>query len=189
MATWNSRGLRGSTLEDLVNRTNEQYREKGLALIQKIPTPITPVRMDKENRHITLAYFEQRSTVDYIGAVQGIPVCFDAKECAADTFPLANIHPHQVEFMQEFVKFFGWDGSYFAAEYFKVFECRGFYVFIAILVEDAMDFLLYLSFLAAFAVVDVSYTFRGVENTLHGWSSSCLCIVVYYYFIGFTLVW
>ena len=48
MATWNSRGLRGSTLEDLVNRTNEQYREKGLALIQKIPTPITPVRMDKE---------------------------------------------------------------------------------------------------------------------------------------------
>ena len=60
MATWNSRGLRGSTLEDLVNRTNEQYREKGLALIQKIPTPITPVRMDKENRHITLAYFEQR---------------------------------------------------------------------------------------------------------------------------------
>ena len=81
MATWNSRGLRGSTLEDLVNRTNEQYAEKKLALIQKIPTPITPVRMDKENRHITLAYFEQRSTVDYIGAVQGIPVCFDAKEC------------------------------------------------------------------------------------------------------------
>ena len=60
--------------------------------------------MDKENRHITLAYFEQRSTVDYIGAVQGIPICFDAKECATDTFPLANIHPHQVEFMQAFEK-------------------------------------------------------------------------------------
>ena len=67
MATWNSRGLRGSTLEELVNRTNEQYREKGLALIQKIPTPITPVKMDKDSRHITLAYFDQRSTVDYIG--------------------------------------------------------------------------------------------------------------------------
>lgn len=104
MATWNSRGLRGSTLEELVNRTNEQYREKGLALIQKIPTPITPVRMDKENRHITLAYFEQRSTVDYIGAVQGIPVCFDAKECSTGTFPLQNIHPHQVQFMEEFEK-------------------------------------------------------------------------------------
>lgn len=102
MATWNSRGLRGSTLEDLVNRTNEQYAQKKLALIQKIPTPITPVRMDKENRHITLAYFEQRSTVDYIGVVQGIPVCFDAKECCVDTFPLSNIHPHQVGFMEAF---------------------------------------------------------------------------------------
>lgn len=102
MGTWNTRGLRGSTLEELINRTNEQYLEKNLALIQKIPTPITPVRMDKEHRQITLAYFEQRSTVDYIGAVQGIPVCFDAKECAGSTFPIQNIHEHQVVFMEQF---------------------------------------------------------------------------------------
>ena len=57
MGTWNSRGLRGSTLEDMVNRTNEWYLEKNLALMQKIPTPITPVRMDKEHRQITLALF------------------------------------------------------------------------------------------------------------------------------------
>ena len=104
MATWNSRGLRGSTLEELINRSNEQYREKGLALIQKIPTPITPIRIAKESRQITLAYFEQKSTVDYIGAVQGIPVCFDAKECQEDTFPLANVHEHQIRFMEEFEK-------------------------------------------------------------------------------------
>lgn len=104
MGTWNSRGLRGSTLEDMVNRTNDRYQEKGLALIQKIPTPITPVRIDKEHRHITLAYFEKRSTVDYIGAVQGIPVCFDAKECVANTFPLQNVHEHQVIFMGDFEK-------------------------------------------------------------------------------------
>lgn len=104
MATWNSRGLRGSTLEDLINRTNEKYLENGLALIQKIPTPITPVNIDKVSRHITLAYFDQKSTVDYIGAVQGIPVCFDAKECAADTFALQNIHQHQVNFMVNFEK-------------------------------------------------------------------------------------
>ena len=104
MATWNSRGLRGSTLEELINRTNEKYAENGLALIQKIPTPITPVKMDKEHRQITLAYFEQKSTVDYIGVVQGIPVCFDAKECAVDTFALQNIHEHQVRFMEQFEK-------------------------------------------------------------------------------------
>lgn len=99
MGTWNSRGLRGSTLEELVNRSNQQYLEKSLALIQKIPTPITPINIDKEHRHITLAYFEQKSTVDYIGAVQGIPVCFDAKECHTSTFPLANVHQHQLDFM------------------------------------------------------------------------------------------
>lgn len=102
MGTWTSRGLRGSMLEELVNRSNEQYLEKGLALIQKIPTPITPMKIDKEHRHITLAYFDQKSTVDYIGAVQGIPVCFDAKECHSDTFALQNIHEHQVAFMENF---------------------------------------------------------------------------------------
>ena len=102
MATWQSRGLRGSTLEELLNRTNEQYQEKHLALVQKIPTPITPINFDKESRHITLAYFDQKSTVDYIGAVQGIPVCFDAKESKTDTFSLQNVHEHQVRFMDAF---------------------------------------------------------------------------------------
>lgn len=31
MPTWNSRGLRGSTLEELVNLTNELYTEKKLS--------------------------------------------------------------------------------------------------------------------------------------------------------------
>jgi len=104
MATWNSRGLRGSSLEEFINMTNEKYAQENLALIQKIPTPITPINIDKNTRHITLAYFDQKSTVDYIGAVQGIPVCFDAKECHTDTFPLANIHKHQVTFMEQFEK-------------------------------------------------------------------------------------
>ena len=102
MATWNSRGLRGSTLEEFINHTNERYTEMGLALIQKIPTPITPVNIDQSSRHITLAYFDKISTVDYIGAVQGIPVCFDAKECSVDTFPLQNVHEHQISFMEKF---------------------------------------------------------------------------------------
>lgn len=76
MPTWNSRGLRGSTLEEFINRTNEKYAEHGLALIQKVPTPITPINIDKSTRHITLAYFDQKSTVDYIGAGTGYPGLF-----------------------------------------------------------------------------------------------------------------
>ena len=69
---WNVKGLRGSVLEELINYTNEKYRQQKLALVQKIPTSIKPVRFDKTKRHITLAYFDQKSTVDYIGVVQGI---------------------------------------------------------------------------------------------------------------------
>ena len=103
MATWKSRGLRGSVLEEMINYTNSEYADNNLALVQKIPTPITPVEMNK-SKQITLAYFDQKSTVDYIGTIQGIPVCFDAKECATDTFSLQNIHPHQVEFMRQWEK-------------------------------------------------------------------------------------
>ena len=99
---WKTRGLRGSVLEESLNHMIEDYRRQNLALIQKVPTPITPIEIDPHSRHITLAYFDRKSTVDYIGVVQGIPVCFDAKECAADTFPLHNIHEHQVAFMQDF---------------------------------------------------------------------------------------
>ena len=116
MAIWNSRGLRGSGLEEEINLTNEKYRDKGLALVQKIPTPITPIEMDKERGHITLAYFEQKSTVDYIGAVQGIPVCFDAKECQTGTFSLQNVHEQQFKFMEDFEK---QQGIAFLIIYFK----------------------------------------------------------------------
>lgn len=60
MPTWKSRGLRGSALEDMINYTIEQYSTKKLALIQKIPTPIKPINIDQETRHITLAYFDQK---------------------------------------------------------------------------------------------------------------------------------
>ena len=46
----------------MINRTNEKYADAGLALIQKVPTPITPIKIDKESHQITLAYFEQKST-------------------------------------------------------------------------------------------------------------------------------
>lgn len=104
MGYWSSRGLRGSVLEETINLTNEQYRKRGVALIQKIPTPIKPVEFDTVKRTIKLAYFEQKSTVDYIGLMQGIPLCFDAKETGKKSLPLSNIHPHQVDFMCRFAE-------------------------------------------------------------------------------------
>ena len=45
-----------------------------------------------------------------------MPVCFDAKECATDTFPLANVHEHQIRFMEEFEK---QEGIAFLLIYFR----------------------------------------------------------------------
>lgn len=102
MRRYKIHGLRGSALEEAINFSNAVYQENKLALIQKIPTPITPIDIDRESRQITLAYFERKSTVDYIGVVQGIAVCFDAKECKTNTFSLSNLHEHQIEFMKNF---------------------------------------------------------------------------------------
>ena len=98
-----NRGLRGSAFEEIINLTNELYKEKNLAIIQKIPTPITPVAFEKNTKIITKAYFEKKSTVDYIGVAQGIPICFDTKEVNQKSFSLQNVHEHQIEFMQKFI--------------------------------------------------------------------------------------
>lgn len=104
MGYWATRGLRGDAFEELINLSNEKYRTSGLALVQKIPTPIKPVELDSERGNIKKAYFEKRSTVDFIGVVQGIPICFDAKNVQKDLLPLSNIHEHQLNFMDDFEK-------------------------------------------------------------------------------------
>lgn len=119
MGYWNTRGLRGDELEEQINVTNALYAEKQLAVVQKVPTPIKPIRIDQEKRTITLAYFEQKSTVDYIGVVQGVAICFDAKETTKNFLPMSNIHDHQVAFMNRFKK---QGGIAFLVVYFKKYD-------------------------------------------------------------------
>ena len=102
MAYWSSRGLRGSAFEELIDLTNRLYSQKGIAVIQKVPTPITPVEVDNKARIISAAYFEKKSTVDFIGVTGGVAICFDAKETKLMNLPLRNIHSHQIEFMENF---------------------------------------------------------------------------------------
>ena len=104
MGYWNTRGLRGSALEEMINLTNTLYTQRGLAVVQKIPTPVTPVEVNNSNHTISKAYFDQQSTVDYIGVTQGTAICFDAKETSRTSLPLRNIHSHQIDFMSNFEK-------------------------------------------------------------------------------------
>ncbi|MCL1988532.1 MAG: Holliday junction resolvase RecU [Firmicutes bacterium] len=112
-------GLRGSSFEETINFTNQVYMQHGLAVIQKIPTPITPIEVSNSEHIITKAYFGEKSTVDYIGVVQGLAVCFDAKETNYKNFPLKNIHSHQLKFMADFT---AQDGIAFLLINFKTFS-------------------------------------------------------------------
>lgn len=95
------KNTKGKNLERRINRANYRYRKEGTAMIKKeeVPILITATKLQP-----TL------STVDYTGSLTiwykdnkkvGLFIAFDAKECASKTsFPLKNIHQHQLEFLK-----------------------------------------------------------------------------------------
>ncbi|MER2088952.1 Holliday junction resolvase RecU [Sporosarcina sp. JAI121] len=99
---------RGKSLEDELNETNEFYLSRGIAVIHKKPVPIQIVNVKYPARSaavITEAYFRTPSTTDFNGVWQGKYIDFEAKETKSSTsFPLQNIHDHQVEHMKSVSK-------------------------------------------------------------------------------------
>ncbi len=97
---WGKRGHRGDALEELLYYTNQYYHQLGLCRVDKVSTPIKVVEIDHQGM-VTKGFFEKKSTVDFIGIVQGVCVAFDAKETNLKSLPLNNIHEHQVEYMKD----------------------------------------------------------------------------------------
>jgi len=99
---------RGKTLEDELNETNSFYLQRGLAVIHKKPVPVQIVRVEYPSRSAAVireAYFQAPSTTDYNGIWQGRYVDFEAKETEIRTsFPLKNIHEHQVHHMADVIR-------------------------------------------------------------------------------------
>jgi len=100
---WKSRGHRGDVLESLIEWTHSYYHQMGLCRIDKVSTPVKVVDIDGQGM-ITKAFFEKKSTIDFIGIVQGVCIAFDAKETNLKSLPLSNIHQHQIEYMSDISK-------------------------------------------------------------------------------------
>lgn len=98
---------RGMDLEDAINQTNEYYISNNIAYIYKKPIPIQVVKVDYERRSaakISEAYYKVPSTTDYNGVYLGRYIDFEAKETKSKTsFPLKNIHLHQVSHLKNIV--------------------------------------------------------------------------------------
>ena len=98
----------GMDLEGIINESNEYYLNNDIAVIHKKPTPVQIVKVDYPMRSkavITEAYYKTPSTTDYNGIYKGKYIDFEAKENHNKTaFPLANIHPHQIEHLKAITK-------------------------------------------------------------------------------------
>ena len=115
-----SHGNRGMNLEQDINISNDYYKEKGLCLVTKRPTPINVVKVDyTKGAIITSAYFEKQSTTDYNGVWKGRYVDFEAKSTnKTSSFPLANISKHQIEHLKNVIKHKGI--AFFIIEFAKL---------------------------------------------------------------------
>ncbi|MEK5038930.1 Holliday junction resolvase RecU [Sporosarcina sp. FSL K6-3457] len=87
----------GKQLERLIDMTHHQYRNKGVADIRKVPTP---VQITSNNRGKVTGYTQTGEWVDYVGAHNGKTIVFDAKETKLKSFPLENLQPHQYELLK-----------------------------------------------------------------------------------------
>lgn len=98
----------GMNLEEMINNSNDYYLAMDKAVIHKKPTPVQIVKVNYPARNkavITEAYYKTPSTTDYNGIYRGKYIDFEAKENHNKTlFPLANVHPHQVEHLKSIVK-------------------------------------------------------------------------------------
>ena len=90
------------TLESELNDSNKYYLENDIAVIYKKPTPVKVVK--QVNAKVVDAYFEKPSTTDYNGLYLGKYIDFEAKETTGKSFPLANIHNHQIKHIEKVLK-------------------------------------------------------------------------------------
>lgn len=97
---------RGMELEALINEANDYYKVNNIAIIYKKPTPVTISKVKYENNKkvLTKGYFNNKSTLDYVGLYKGKYLDFDAKSTINKTsFPIKNIHNHQLKHIENII--------------------------------------------------------------------------------------
>ena len=93
----------GMILEQQIFLACDWYAARGIALIQKIPTPWQP---ERRNGKIAGAHVSRKSTVDFIGNISpnGRSIALEAKEEQTDEIRKSRVEPHQLKFLQTFAQ-------------------------------------------------------------------------------------
>lgn len=97
---------RGMDLESLINEANKYYLDNDIAVIYKKPTPVEIKKVSyKGKTEYIEGVLREKSTLDYTGVYKGYYLDFDAKSSKSKTsFPLANIHKHQMLHIERVLK-------------------------------------------------------------------------------------
>ncbi len=90
---------KGKIFEEEIIKANEGYKNRGVALVQKISTPWQVIRNGKK---IISAFPVEKSTLDFRGTIKpGISISFDCKESEDEKgLPLKHIEDHQIEYIR-----------------------------------------------------------------------------------------
>lgn len=96
---------RGMDLEKLISDANDYYLSVDKAVIYKKPTPVKISSVTYKNDIPKVdGYLNQKSTLDYVGLYKGKYLDFDAKKTLnKNSFPLSNIHNHQLVHMKRII--------------------------------------------------------------------------------------
>ncbi|QDI92963.1 Holliday junction resolvase RecU [Salicibibacter halophilus] len=89
---------RGMNFEKRIQQANKDYDAKGVAVIDKLPTP---VRVLGSEKGMIKGFYESKSTVDFSGTFEGRSITFEAKSVTGKSFPLKNISDHQIKHLQK----------------------------------------------------------------------------------------
>jgi recombination protein U len=88
---------RGKGLENLVEWSCRYYKNKQIAIINKIPTPF---KILGRFRNFYYGHYDRKSTVDFEGLFKnGTHIAFDCKQTKGLRFALDNVKQHQFDYL------------------------------------------------------------------------------------------
>jgi len=90
---------KGKLFEQLIQNYNQMYRELGYGHVKRIEDPGKIFNINGINRIVKV-----KGTVDFLGALLGLPIALEAKECSEDIWPLRDLKPHQLNDLVGFDK-------------------------------------------------------------------------------------
>lgn len=93
-------GNRGTTLEEFIKYSNQNYQRYGLAVVWKVPTAFKPIRNGRGQ--VVSCKVEEKSCVDFLGRVGKIPLAAETKDTRDDNIRFDRVEDHQADFLSAY---------------------------------------------------------------------------------------